>query len=271
MLGKSFKNYYVTEYSRSVNETTTILSFPHKSVCRIHEYWQEYWDDGDKESATWNKYYGYTVKGNNIYLYDLDTEDEYGTYTISGSSLLYGSDVYLDNGTVELDPSLDNRIPPEGKRSYIPTGWYDGGLLQPYVAMLAGPCYDYGDYNGMRNVPQEVDEFLGGTTSGIHVVDEHTIETAFQAVTLTRCDAYDTLTYGSYTYYFYFYSAYYTYSYRLIEGTVYLKDNDGVWAKAGTYSESNGILSIGSPNDELVCSGSYGGFKRVNYNGGYRY
>ena len=183
------------------------------------------------------------------------------------------SDVYLDNGTVELDPSLDNRIPPEGKRSYIPTGWYDSGVMERLVDDFAGPTYACGDDYGMRTyVLQMVDELLGGQASGIHVVDDNTLETAFQAVTLTRCDSYNTQTYGSYTYYFYFHSVSSSYSYRLIEGTVYLKDNDGVWAKAGTYSESDDIisLSIGSPIiDELIWEGS--GFKRVNYNGGYRY
>ncbi len=272
VLGKSFKNYYVSDYSHgSFDEATTIVSFPHLRVCRVYAHWHTYWDDGEEERSSRNDYYGYSVKGNNVVFYDLDTEEELWTYVLSGDMLIDGSDVYLDNGTVELDSSLDNRIPPEGNRSYIPTGWYDSGYLEYLVDHEARFMYAAGDNWGLKNLPQEIENEIWnyGHASGLHIVDDHTIETAFQAVTLTRCDSYDTQTYGSYTYYFYFHSAFYSYSYRLIDGTIYLRDDDGIWATAGTYYESTGAIDIGAPNDELITIGN--GFTKVNYNGGYRY
>lgn len=267
VLGKSFKNYSVTQYSSSTEEYTSIVSFPHERVCKIYTYGTSYWYDGDVESGSFNSYYEYNVKGNEVILIDLDTEEESYRFKYQNGNLVLGSDVYVDNGTVEMDPSLDNRIPPEGKRSYVPVGWYDCGYMEFYVKSQASFMYAAGNNNGLSRLPQEIANDWEILPSAIRVADNNCIQTVFPAISLSYHNSYATQTYGNYIYYFYFDDYLETYKYRLIDGNFYLKNDNGEWVAAGTYDDATKTLAIGVPSGTLIGMGD--GFHKINYNGDY--
>ncbi|MBQ7192371.1 MAG: hypothetical protein IJS00_05815 [Paludibacteraceae bacterium] len=123
VLGKSFKYHDIYEVSGGYGDDTKIISFPSRYVCHIYFYgYEDSYGDRDRWSKEDNL--SYTVEGNTIITEEI-SEWGYGlTLTYSGGNLIDGSDVYVYNGTVDLDPSLDNTILPEGKRSYIPDAWF---------------------------------------------------------------------------------------------------------------------------------------------------
>ena len=258
ILGKSFKNYWVQTYTHSVHETQTIVSFPHERVCHIYIVGHEYSDNGDNDSYTRNLYFEYKVNGNNITLFDLVTEEieDQFTFVYTNGKLIHGSDEYTENGTVEMDYSLGNRLPPEGERTYLEEGWYESGSLEGTVRSYAAGCIEMGDVNGLRNLPEK----LRSTSldyydhvAGMHVADRTTVESTIADFSTTRPSAYyATQTYSigttTVTYYFFYVTYLDSYQYRLIDNEMYLLASDGTWQKGW------GSLIDG---------------EKVEYNGGY--
>lgn len=274
VLGKAFKNRDVSQGTSTVDDYTTFFEFPHERVCRKRFFGHTYWlnaDDIDDYSSG-EGYYEYIIDGNQIILKDLATEEEEYTLQYSRGRLTLGSMVYTECGSVELDATLGNRLPPAGKRTYLPVGWYDSGYLEAHVKYLAEGMAMIGDEKGLQSLPEYIlKENLDA--SAIHVVDDQTVETALPAISLARRkDYFAQQTYStgarSFTYYFYFHMYYGSYKYRLVDGIIYVNNiRNGKWENMGTYEEGSDVIYMGAINDELVAYGN--GFHKVNYNGGY--
>ena len=248
VLGKSFKTYDVTEYSHSVQETTTYVEFPHSRVCRVRDYVTESGYNNDSYSFT--NYYEYVVKGNEIIVTDVEWEEEQYRFKLSGGNLKRGNTVYVANGSVELDYSLDEKLPPEGERTYFDVGWYVAKSIEQDYSALASDYVRMGDIQGLRDLPEL---YYYEEPMGKHVVDKHTLEPAYIGISTNRpSNYYATQTYRvgsqSVTFYFYFASKEDSYPYRIVDGIVYLRTKDGSWKK-GMLMDS----------------------EKIGYNGGYEY
>ena len=165
------------------------------------------------------------------------------------------------------EPSEDDKSTGGGKRSYVPVGWYDCGYMEYHVNYFASDMYAMGDDEGLRRLPQEIANDWDILPSALRVVDKSYIQTVFPAISLSYRDSYATQTYGKYTYYFYFDDYLETYQYKLIDGTVYLMDDNEEWVTAGTYNPDTKTLDIGVPSGILMGMGN--GFHKLNYNGDY--
>lgn len=269
LIGKSFKNYSAETYSHSAEEYTIVISFPHERVCSYYSYGKTYWDDGDVDRYSSTIHYGYRVSGNKVILINTETDDVEYTFTYSGDNLTNTEtqEVFTYNGTVEIDPELGKMIPPDGKRTYIPVGWYDSGYLENLVDYYASDMAAAGDSYGLRNLPSELrdKEYYA---SAVRIVDEKTLQTVYPAITTSIHDYYKTKVYGGMImYYFYFDTYLGTYPYKVIDGVIFVRNYNGEWLVMGEYTNGSDNFWFGSINDELISLNST--FRKVNYNGGY--
>jgi len=264
ILGKEYMCYEVFESSGLPAESTTHISFISRSVCNVFHYGYDWDYDFKKDSWSYDEKPGYEVRDGVIVTEPLAWNQEGLRLRLVAGNLVSvdnSSEVYLYHGTVELDSSTD---PPQGDRSIIPVGWYESGSYEDYVKTQAGYCQATGDYEGLANLPNQVSG-RGGIT-GIHVVNETTFETTIGAISTRQPSSYyakQNFSVGSRSCTFYFYYAYpfATYTYRILDGKLYLKNKNDVWEEEGPCKISGNTLE-GIFFDSL---------KKVNYSGDYEW
>ncbi len=215
---------------------------------------------GDRDRWSKEENLSYTVEGNTIITEEI-SEWGYGlTLTYSGGNLIDGSDVYVYDGTVDLDPSLDNTVLPEGKRSYIPEGWYESGRAESWFELNVNGYIQAGD---IVRIAREANSnpYLGDYTA-IHIADENTIEFAAATCSTQKPSTgyYATKNYGDWenncTVYFYYTYATETLKYKMVDDVVYVKTDQG-WLKYSIVVSNNSIAT------QLFT------YKKINYSGGY--
>ncbi|MBQ7449129.1 MAG: hypothetical protein IJS73_04920 [Paludibacteraceae bacterium] len=263
VLGKSFK--YHGFYDNGLSEDTKIISFISRSMCNVRMFGHEY-SSYDFEKTTWSydETIGYTLTGNQIVTEAFEPwGDVKLVFRYENGSLIYeeSGEVYVYDGKVDIDDTADSMLPPDGKRAYLPVGaWYESGQYESYIASRASGMASAGDSQGLQLLGSMSDESAYyESATGVHIVDENTLETTIAGVSLHSPGAYyATRSYLNYTFYFYYATIDNTYKYMLVDNVVYLKDNTGAWKKSGEYNQSSDKLDLFFPS-----------LSRVDYNGGY--
>lgn len=262
IVGKSFRCEGVSiSEGTSAGEDTKTISFISPYICTFSNYGWEVNIYNGKEHWSFEYTLEYTMQNGEIFL----EQNEDGYYTDRFS---YDNGRLVSTFTGEVyefveNIGINNRYdPPQGERTYIPTGWYESGAFEGYIKRQADGAVSAGDFGYLQSLSN--DNVFSGI-SGIRVVDDNTFETAAPGVTSKNPPGgyYATQRYTvgtrSITFYFYYAYCFQQYRYRIVDGDLYLRGDDYIWKKEGACTVSRDKLQ-GVIFDE--CS-------RVNFNGDY--